>query len=94
MDIEVISFRRGSRPGPLKAYADVRLGVIEIKNWAIVEVANGTMRVYPPKISWEDARTHQKLYSPIVNAPRDIKQRVELAVLNAWAKENRNEHKK
>jgi hypothetical protein len=92
--VEVISLRRTIRPGQLKGYADVRIGRMEVRNFAIFDVEGAGLRIFPPKHSWEDPRTHEKRFVPTILMPRDIRQRVEIAILDALAKESGDENRR
>ena len=90
MDIEVISFRRVARPGPLKAYVDVRLGELTIRNWRITQIEGKRIVVHPPQVAWRDPATNEWRYATLLNLPSDLKQHIEFAVLSTLEKEAEN----
>ena len=90
MDIEVISFRPVARPGPLKAYVDVRLGELTIRNWRITQLEGKRIVVHPPHVAWRDPATNEWRYAALLNLPSDLKQHIEFAVLSTLEKEAEN----
>ncbi len=90
MHIEVVSFRLVARPGPLKAYVDIRLGELTIRNWRIAQLDGKRIAVHPPQVAWKDPATNEWRYAALVNLPSDLKQHVEFAVLSTLEKESPN----
>ena len=90
-EVRVIAIRRTLKPGPLRAFVDVRMGTVLIQDFRIIE-AGGRLIVDPPQSSWRDPETKVIRFKSIVTLPPDLKQTVEISVLHAWQVEMEKMH--
>ena len=84
VDIKVIEIKLlGSNCDPLKAIASVRIGDINIYEWRILKKEGERVSVQPPHAAWKGQDGLIK-YRYLLSMPRELKQRIEVAILSTW----------
>jgi DNA-binding cell septation regulator SpoVG len=90
-EVKVIEIRLLFDARPLKAFADVQIGDWIIYEWRIVKKDNQRAWVSVPQASWRNTEGKVR-YRALLSIPDELKQRIEVAILSAWEKENKNAH--
>ena len=80
--VHVINIRPVQR-GNLKAFCDVRLGGILVKDFRVIQQPGQRPWTSPPQREWTDANG-QTRYAPVVELTDRLKQQVQQAILEAW----------
>lgn len=93
MEIQVIEFRFLNNGRPLKAFCDVKVGDWVIHEFRIIKHDGQRAWVCVPQTSWKDKDGKVK-YRSLLSIPGELKQRIEVAILSAWEKENKSERRK
>ena len=81
--VKVIEIRRTRRPGPLRAFADVRLGNLLVKDFRVMQDNGGQPYVKAPFTTYKD-KTGQLKFRQIIDLPREVRGQVDVAILNAY----------
>jgi hypothetical protein len=90
-EVRVIEIRPINDGRPLRAFADVRVGDWVIYGWRIVKQDSQRAWVSVPQATWRNTEGKVR-YQALLSIPGELKQRIEIAILSAWEKENsRNE---
>lgn len=87
MTIDVIEIRLLNVNRSLKAFADVKLGDIIIRDFRIIKQDGQKVFVSPPQVSWKDPETGEIKFKGILTIPPEQKQRIDLEILSAFQKE-------
>lgn len=91
MNIQIVEIRLLSSNRPLKAFADVQVGDWIIYEWRIIKKDGQRAWVSVPMASWKDVDGKVR-YRALLSVPGELKQRIEVAILSAWEKEERSEN--
>jgi len=75
----------------LKAFADVRIGNILIRDFRIVKEDGKRPHVKAPFSTYKD-QTGQIKFRPIIDLPDEVRGEVDLAILNAYRREKDNDN--
>ena len=86
IEIKVIEIRLLGDDRPIKAFVDVQIGDWIIHDWRILKRNDERAWVCVPQVSWKDPNGKVK-YRSLLSIPRELQQRVEVAILSAWEKE-------
>jgi len=86
LNIKIIGIRPINSGRPLRAFADVQVGDWIIYEWRIVKKDGQRAWVSVPMASWKDF-DHKVRYRALLSIPDELKQRIEVAILSAWEKE-------
>ena len=92
MEIEILDIRLVESSGrSLKAFADVKLGDVTIRDFRIVKEDGRRPHVKVPFSTYKDQGGRIK-FRPIVILPEEVRGEIDLAILNAyqWEKEKNN----
>jgi DNA-binding cell septation regulator SpoVG len=89
MEIKVVQIRSLSEGRALRAYADVQVGDWIIYEWRIIKKDGQRAWVSVPMASWKNF-DHKVRYRALLSIPDELKQRIEVAILSAWEKEERS----
>lgn len=87
-DIEIIEIKKVQpNGGDRRGFATVRVGELIIYDWRITQRQGGRAIVRIPQTSWRgsDGKIY---YQPLLTIPAETQQRIEVAILAAWDKEN------
>jgi len=90
--IKILQIHLLNNSKPLKAFADVQVGDWIIYEWRIIKKDGQRTWVSVPMASWKDF-DHKVRYRALLSIPDELKQRIEVAILSAWEKEERSENK-
>lgn len=90
-EVKVIEIRPLGDGRPLKAFADVQVGDWVIYDWRITKQEGQRASVSVPQTSWRD-KDGKVRYRALLSIPGELKQRIEVAILSAWEKEERSEN--
>lgn len=85
-EVKVIDIRPLNNGRPLKAFVDVQVGDWIIYDWRIIKKDGLRAWVSVPMASWKDL-DHKVRYRALLSIPDELKQRIEVAILSAWEKE-------
>ncbi len=91
-EVKVIKIRLLNDGRPLRAFVDVQVGDWIIHEWRIIKKDRQRAWVSVPMASWKDF-DHKVRYRALLSIPDELKQRIEVAILSAWEKEERSENK-
>jgi len=91
MKIQIVELRLLPGDKPLKAFCDVRIDDWIIHEWRIIKKDGQRACVSVPMASWKDFE-HKVRYRALLSIPDELKQRIEVAILSAWEKEERSEN--
>ena len=86
LEIEILALRVIESDKSLKAFADVRLGNIVIRDFRIVKEDGKRPYVKVPFSTYKDKKGQIK-FRPIVVLPDEVRGEVDLAILNAYQRE-------
>ena len=91
MLIEILDLRVIESGKSLRAFADVKLGEITIRDFRVVKEHGKRPHVKAPFSTYKDQKG-QLRFRPIVILPEEVRGEVDLAILNAYQreKEHRN----
>jgi DNA-binding cell septation regulator SpoVG len=83
MEISVIELRRLDGDKPLKAFVDLQMGDMIIREWRVIKNNGQRFWIAPPQLSWKgpDGRIQ---YKTIVTLPDELKGQVDFEVLKAF----------
>lgn len=88
--IKVTEFRLLPGDRPLKAFASVQVDYWTTYDWRIIKREGGRAQVSVPQASWRN-KEGKVQYRALLSIPRELQQRIEVAILSAWEKELANE---
>ena len=86
MTIEVIEIRLLNGDRPLKAFADVKMGNIIIREFRIIKENGKRPWVATPQISWKDTDGKIK-YKTVITLPDELKGELDRIILNRFTEE-------
>lgn len=86
MEIVILDLRVIESGKSLKAFADVRLGNIVIRDFRIVKEVGKRPHVKAPFSTYKDQKGQLK-FRPIIVLPDEVRGEVDLAILNAFQRE-------
>ena len=91
-EIEIIEIKPLLNGGPVRAYVTVKVGDWTIFDWRVIQRDGERILVSVPQTSWRN-REGQVRYRALLTIPGELKQRIEVAILSAWEKENQSERR-
>jgi DNA-binding cell septation regulator SpoVG len=86
MKIQIIELRLLSSERTLKAFCDVRVDGIIVREFRVVKENGKRPWVVSPQISWKD-HDGQIKYKTVITFPDEVKGQVDLAILKAYTEE-------
>jgi len=86
MKVQVSKLRLLPGERPLRAFADIRLGDILIRDFRVIKENGKRPWVASPQISWKD-QTGQIKYKTVITLPDDVKGQVDFAILKVYTEE-------
>jgi hypothetical protein len=87
MKIQILEIRPQNGGRPLKAFADIRLGEISIRDFRVIKENGKRLLVASPQVSWRDKSTGSIRYKTIVTCPDELKGEIDRLILNAYHRE-------
>jgi DNA-binding cell septation regulator SpoVG len=85
-EIRVIEIRPLSDGRPLKAFVDVQMGDIVIRDFRVIKESGKRLYVKVPFSTYRQ-QTGQLKFRPIVILPDEVRGEIDLAILNAYQRE-------
>ena len=86
MNIRVVEIRPLSDGRPLKAFVDIQLGNVVIRDFRVMKENGKRLYVKVPFSTYKDQTGHLK-FRPIVVLPDEVRGEIDLAILNAYQRE-------
>ena len=86
MDINVIEIRPLNDGRPLKAFVDIQLGSVIIRDFRVMKEDGRRLYVKAPISTYKD-QTGQLKFRPIIVLPDEVRGEIDLAILNAYQRE-------
>ena len=86
MKIEILDLRLIDKDQPLKAFVDVKLDHITIREFRVIKENGKRLRVATPQISWKDTDGKIK-YKTVITLPDELKGELDRVILNHFAEE-------
>ena len=86
MEVEILDIRLIRSSKPLKAFADVRLGGITIRDFRIMKEDGKPPHVKVPFSTYKGPND-QLMFRTIIILPDEVRGEVDLAILNAYRRE-------
>ena len=94
--VKVIEIRKTRKPGPLRAFVDVRLGDLFVTDFRVFQTDGGQARVEVPMVTWRDPTSHELRFKPVITLPGELMGRVQAEILFCYYRmmeENKSEWK-
>jgi DNA-binding cell septation regulator SpoVG len=94
--VKVIEIRPIRKPGPLKAFVDVRLGNLLITDFRVFQRDGEPARIEVPTVTWRDPETKQLHFKPVITLPSELMGRVQAEILFCYYRvmeENKSDQK-
>lgn len=88
-EIQVLKVIRLPGDRTLKAYVDVQVDDWIIYDWRILQRPGERLQVSVPQVTYRDKEGTVR-FRALLSIPRDLRQRIEVAILSAWEKELKN----
>jgi DNA-binding cell septation regulator SpoVG len=82
-EVKVIEIRPLKDRRPLRAFADVRVGSVVIRDFRVMKENGKRLYVKVPFSTYKD-QTGQLRFRPIVVLPDEVRGEIDLAILNAY----------
>jgi len=92
-EIKIIEIKPLLNGGLVRAYVTVSVGDWIVYDWRVIQREGERILVSVPQTSWKN-REGQVRYRALLTIPGELKQRIEVAILSAWEKENPSERRK
>ncbi len=86
MEIKVVEIRPLNDGRTLKAFVDMKIGDLIIKDFRVLKEDGKRPYVKVPFVTYKD-QTGQLKFKPIVVLPDEVRGEVDLAILNAYQRE-------
>jgi DNA-binding cell septation regulator SpoVG len=86
LEIEILDLRVVESGKSLKAFADVRLGEITIRDFRVVKEDGRRLHVKVPFLTYKDQMGRLK-FRPVIVLPDEVRGEVDLAILSAYQRE-------
>ena len=86
MNVQVLEMRLLQGDRALKAFADIQLGDIVIREFRVVKENGKRPWIVSPQISWKDQEGKIK-YKTVITLPDELKGQIDLAILKAYTEE-------
>lgn len=86
MEVKVLEIRLMPPERPLKAFVDIKIRGLVIKDFRVLKEDGKRPYVKVPFVTYKD-QTGQLKFKPIVVLPDEVRGEVDLAILNAYQRE-------
>jgi hypothetical protein len=87
MVVKVIEIRKLGGDKPLKAFVDLMIGDILIREFRVVKNNGQRPWIAPPQLSWKDPVDGSIKYKTIVTLPDELKGEIDRVILNRFTEE-------
>ena len=91
--VKVMQIRPLSDGRPLRAFADVQLGEVVIRDFRVMKENGKRLYVKAPFSTYKD-QLGQLKFRPIVVLPDEVRGEIDLAILNAYQREKERKNGK
>lgn len=85
-EIEILEIRLIQGANPLKGLATIKVGDWITYDWRIVKRDGERILIQVPQTMWRN-QNGQSRYKSLLSIPKDLQQRIEVAILSALEKE-------
>ena len=85
--VKVVEIRSTRKSGPLRAFADVRIGNMTVTDFRVFQENGEKARVEVPVTTWRLSQTHELRFKPIITLPGDLMGRVQAEILSNYYRE-------
>ena len=95
--VEIIEIRKTRKPGPLRAFVDVRLGNLLVTDFRVFQADGGPARIEVPMVTWRDPESRELRFKPVITLPGELMGRVQTEILSCYYRmmeENKSDRKK
>jgi hypothetical protein len=82
--VKVVEIRRTRKPGPLRAFVDLRLGSLLVTDFRVFQADGGPARVEVPMVTWKDPETRELRFKPVITLPGELMGRVQAEILSCY----------
>ena len=82
--VKVVEIRNTRKPGPLRAFVDVRLGNLLVTDFRVFQTDGGPARVEVPMVTWRDPGTRELRFKPVITLPGELMGRVQAEILSCY----------
>jgi DNA-binding cell septation regulator SpoVG len=82
--VKVVEIRKTRKPGPLRAFVDLRLGALLVTDFRVFQVDGGPARVEVPMVTWKDPETRELRFKPVITLPGELMGRVQAEILSCY----------
>ncbi|MGA2466097.1 MAG: hypothetical protein ABSH06_17320 [Thermodesulfobacteriota bacterium] len=82
--VKVVDIRKTRKPGPLRAFVDVRIGDMTVTDFRIFQDNCGRARVEVPMTTLRDPESHELRFKPVVTLPGELLGRVQAEILSCY----------
>ena len=86
MDIKILNIRLQNSGRPLKAFIDIVLENLIVRDFRIIKENGKRLVVACPQVSWKD-RIGLIKYKTLITFPDDVKGELDIAILSAYHRE-------
>ena len=93
MNVQVLEMRLLQGDRALKAFADIQLGDIVIREFRVIKENGKRPWIVSPQISWKDPGGQIK-YKTIITLPDELKGEIDRIILNRFSEELEKERGK
>ena len=92
MEVKILDVRLQNNGKPLKAFADINLDGLVIRDFRIIQQPGQKAYVVAPQTAWKGQQGKPN-FKPIISMPNAVKWQIESAILTEYqrAKEGSNE---
>jgi len=85
-EVRIIEIRPTRKPGPLRAFVDVRLGNLLVRDFRVMKGNGSKAYVKGPFATYKD-KTGQLRFRQIIDFPDEVRGRIDAAILSAFYRE-------
>jgi len=82
--IKILEIRVQTGDKPLKAFADIQLDEVTIRDFRIIKENGKRLIVATPQVSWRDKASGLIKYKTLITFSSEVKGQIDLVVLNAY----------
>ena len=82
--VKVVEIRKTRKPGPLQAFADVKLGNMVVTDFRVFQNDGGPARIEVPMVTWRDPKTKELHFKPVITLPGELMGRVQAEILSCY----------
>ena len=84
--VKVVEIRKPRKPGPLRAFVDVRLGNLLVRDFRVIQDNGGRPYVKLPFCTYKN-ESGELCFRQIIDLPDEVRGQVDTAILSAFYRE-------